>query len=276
MIGAIAGDIIGSVYEHSPTKRTDFALFPIGACFTDDTVLTIAIAESLVSGRSYAQSMENFYYKYPSVPYGARFHEWASSHDHKPYNSWGNGSAMRVSAVAYVHEDLEDVLEEAKRSAEVTHDHEEGIKGAQATACAIFMANRKHSKDQIRSEIISRFGYDLSRSIADIRPSYSCDLSCQHTVPEAITCFLESDSYESCIRNAVSLGGDADTMACISGSIAEPFYGGLPASIRENVLSRLDEEIIRVLIAFDKKFKTSNQALHSNPDSAVAPSGSVS
>jgi len=165
---------------------------------------------------------------------------------------------MRVSPVAYVHESLAEVLDEAKRSAEVTHNHEEGIKGAQATACAIYMASHQYSKEQIRIEISSRFAYDLSRSLSDIRPSYSCDLSCQHTVPEAITCFLESDSYESCIRNAVSLGGDADTMACISGSIAEPFYGGLPVSIRENVLSRLDEEIVRVLIAFDSKFNTSN------------------
>lgn len=261
MIGAIAGDIIGSVYEHSPTKRTDFEMFPIGASFTDDTVLTIAIADSLVSGRSYAESMENFYYRYPNVPYGARFHEWASSHDHKPYNSWGNGSAMRVSAVAYVHENLDEALGEAKRSAEVTHNHAEGIKGAQATACAIFMAIRKLPKDQIRREIVRRFGYDLSRSIAEIRPNYSCDLSCQHTVPEAITCFLESDSFESCVRNAVSLGGDADTMACISGSIAEPYYGGLPNEIAKKVCARLDEVIIGVLRDFESKFKTANFTL---------------
>lgn len=260
MIGAIAGDIIGSVYEHNPTKRTDFPLFPPGARFTDDTVLTIAVADALVADRSYGESLETFYYRYPDLPYGIRFHEWASGHDHRPYNSWGNGSAMRVSAVAYRHDTLEETLAEAKRSAEVTHDHVEGIKGAQAVACAVFMANRACSKEQIRNEIVRRFGYDLERSLADIRPSYVCDLSCQHTVPEAITCFLEADSYEACIRNAVSLGGDADTMACISGSIAEPFFGGLPLNMVEPVFARLDETIIGVLRDFDLQFNTKNCA----------------
>lgn len=183
MIGAIAGDIIGSVFEHEPIMTKNFKLFGAGCRFTDDTVLTIAIADALLKGISFTKSMEKFYYFYPMVPYGARFHEWASSHDHKPYNSWGNGSAMRVSPVVYISTNVESVLNNARASAEVTHNHPEGIKGAQATALSIWLAKQGLDKETIKSEISSRFNYDLDKKLSVIRPDYQCDLSCQHTVP---------------------------------------------------------------------------------------------
>lgn len=175
--------------------------------------------------------------------------------------TWGNGSAMRVSPIAYVCSDTDSVLEEATRSAEVTHNHPEGIRGAQATALAVFLAYQGSEKPVIRAEIEKRFGYDLTRSIKDIRPDYHCDLSCQHTVPEAIICFLESSSFEDAVRLAVSLGGDADTMACITGSIAEPFYGGVPGYIRSETLCRLDERLLAVLREFNRKYGVSENIL---------------
>ena len=253
MLGAITGDIIGSVYEHYPIKTKDFELYAPHCRFTDDTALTVAVADALLKDRNYSRSLERFYYHYPRVPYGARFHDWASSHDQLPYNSWGNGSAMRVSPVAYCFDSLEEVLEEAKQSAEVTHNHPEGIKGAQAVAAAILWARKGRDKNFIKEEVCRRFDYDLSRSLDVIRPVYTCDLSCQHTVPEAIICFLESDSFEDCIRNAVSLGGDADTMACIAGSIAEAFYG-IPDYFIEKSMSYLDERIIYILQKFSESY----------------------
>ena len=264
MLGAIAGDIIGSPYEHEPIKTTDFPLFRPTSRFTDDTVLTVAVAEALLRQRDYTRLLEDYYYRYPGVPYGARFHDWASSHDHLPYQSWGNGSAMRVSPVAYAHSDVDAVLGEAKRSAEVTHDHPEGVRGAQATALAIFLARQEVDKPDIRAEIQCRFGYDLTRRVEDIRPDYKCDLSCQHTVPEALICFLDSSDFEDAVRLAVSLGGDADTMACITGSVAEPFYGGIPESIRTETLSRLDERIIAVISEFHIRYGLSNKTAGSD------------
>lgn len=264
MLGAIAGDIIGSPYEHAPIKTTSFPLFGPFSRFTDDTVLTIAVADALLHGGDYAQFFVDYYYRYPLLPYGARFHGWANSHEHMPYNSWGNGSAMRVSPVACAYSDVDAVLEEAKRSAEVTHNHPEGVHGAQATALAVLLARQGRPKKEIRKEIQCRFGYALTRRVDDIRPEYQCDLSCQHTVPEAIICFLESSGFEEAIRNAVSLGGDADTMACITGAIAEPFYGGLPGDIYRETISRLDEQILGVLTRFRETYGLSKKPAGGN------------
>jgi ADP-ribosylglycohydrolase len=171
-----------------------------------------------------------------------------------PYNSWGNGSAMRASPVAYVHDNLDDVLEEAKKSSEVTHNHEHGIRGAQATAAAIFLARTGSTKDQIRQYIQETFDYFLDETLAQIRPTYLFDVSCQGSVPQSIIAFLESTSYEDAVRNAISLGGDADTMACIAGGIAEAFYGGVPEEIRTQTLSRLDDRLRRVVEEFIDKY----------------------
>lgn len=252
MLGAIAGDIIGSPYEHDPIKTTKFPLFRPSSRFTDDSVLTSAIASKLLFGGDYTDALERFYYHYPLLPYGAKFLEWASSINHQPYGSWGNGSAMRVSPVPYFCSSVEEVLKESKRSAEPTHDHPEGIRGAQAVALSIYLALEKESKVNIRDAVARQFGFDLKKRVDAIRPSYSCDFSCQNTVPQAIVCFIESDDFESAIRLAVSLGGDSDTMACITGSIAEAFYGGVPQYIRKPVLERLDNRLRAILEEFEE------------------------
>ena len=250
MIGAIAGDIIGSVYEHRPIKSKDFPLFSQGSRFTDDTVLTIAIAESILTGLDYRGALLDFGKRYPQAGYGGSFFRWLQAQDPKPYNSWGNGSAMRVSPVGFAFSGEKDILKEAKATAEITHNHPEGIKGAQATALSIFLARTGVGKEQIRSHISKRFNYDLNRTVDEIRPAYSFDISCQGTVPEAIIAFLDSDSYEDAIRNAVSLGGDSDTLACITGGIAEAFYGGVPDDILKEALNRLSPEFFEVVNDF--------------------------
>ncbi|HMA53502.1 MAG TPA: ADP-ribosylglycohydrolase family protein, partial [Acidobacteriota bacterium] len=186
--------------------------------------------------------------------YGGFFMRWLSSPNPRPYNSWGNGSAMRASPVGFAFESVEDVLREAKRSAEITHDHPEGIKGAQAAALAVFLARTEWDKDLIRTEITSRFGYDLDRTVGDIRPTYGFDESCQRTVPEAIVAFLDSASYEDAIRNAISLGGDSDTLACITGGIAEAYYGPIPAVIMEQVKAILPADLWGITEAFCTKY----------------------
>jgi ADP-ribosylglycohydrolase len=243
MLGAIAGDVIGSVHEFLGQKTKDFPLFVETSRFTDDTVLTVAVADCLLTGSSYVDKFHEYTRTYPDRCYGAGFHRWVMSGSREPYNSWGNGSAMRVSPVAYAFETLEEVLEEAKRSAEVTHNHPEGIRGAQATAAAIFLARQRESKDRLSRAIQDRFEYDLGRSIDDIRPDYEFNESCQGTVPEAIIAFLESNDYEDAIRLAISLGGDADTLACVTGGIAEAFYGGVPDEIAEHALATLDDRL---------------------------------
>ena len=252
MLGAIAGDIIGSVHEGAGTKTTDFPLFYNESRFTDDTVLTIAVADCLLTGESYIDSFHRYTRAYPDRGYGGNFWHWVDRGDREPYNSWGNGSAMRVSPVAYAFDTLEEVLAEAKRSAEVTHNHPEGVRGAQAAAAAGFLARQGESKEQIRQAIQDRFGYDLNRTIDSIRPDYEFDVSCQGTVPEAIIAFLDSEDYEDTIRLAISLGGDADTLACIAGGIAEPFYGGVPEPIAAQALSRLDKNLKNPLTHFKK------------------------
>jgi ADP-ribosylglycohydrolase len=241
MLGAIAGDIIGSVHEFEAQKTKDFPLFVAKSRFTDDTVLTVAVADCLLTGSSYTDKFHEYTRAYPDRGYGVRFWHWVRSGSRQPYNSWGNGSAMRVSPVAFAFPTLDEVLKEARASAEVTHNHPEGIRGAQATAAATFLARQGDSKNEIRSLIEKQFGYDLSRTTAMIRQTYSFNESCQETVPEAITSFLESESYEDAVRLAISLGGDADTLACITGGMAEAFYGSVPASIAKQSLALLDD-----------------------------------
>src|SRR5262245_54727339 len=207
MLGAIAGDIIGSVHEHRETKSADFALFVPESTFTDDTVLAVAVAECLMSGRRYVDAFHEYFRAYPNAGYGLRFFHWANAGRREPYNSFGNGSAMRVPAVAYAFDTFDDVLAEAARSAEVTHNHPEGIKGAQACAAAIFMARRGESKQRIKDAIQRMFAYDLSGSLDELRPTYEFDETCQGTVPAAMLAFIESTDYEDAVRKAISLGG---------------------------------------------------------------------
>jgi ADP-ribosylglycohydrolase len=254
MLGAIAGDIIGSIYEFEPIKRKDFPLFDEDCFFTDDTVLTIAVADVVLHGGSYTDQFLIYYRQYPDAGYGGYFHKWALSEDPKPYGSYGNGSAMRVSPVGFAFDDLTTVLAEAKRSAEVTHDHPEGIKGAQAVAAAILLARKGIDKAGLRSYLEQTFGYDLSRSVDAIRPEYYFDETCQGTVPAALISVLNSNSFEDAIRNAISLGGDSDTLACIAGSIAEAFYGGIPPSIEHEALRRLSPDLKSVTCEFRAKF----------------------
>jgi ADP-ribosylglycohydrolase len=250
MIGAIAGDIIGSVYEANSIKTKNFPLFSFGCRFTDDTVLTVALADSILNNVPYVNKLKEYYRYYPRAGYGGNFHRWAASDSHKPYNSWGNGSAMRVSPIGFAYDDLETVLEKASLSASVTHNHPEGIKGAQATAAAIFLAKSGKDKRAIKDYIENTFGYNLSTPLETIRRSYYFDVSCQGSVPQAITAFLESENYEDAIRNAVSLGGDSDTQACITGGIAQAFYGGVPDFIQEQVFKILDKRLSDITVQF--------------------------
>ncbi len=254
MTGAIAGDMIGSVYEGSPIKRTDFPLFHPHCCFTDDTVLTVAVADCIMSGKSLTTKFHEYFHAYPHAGYGGTFIQWAFHRQSEPYNSWGNGSAMRVSPVGFAYDSLDEVLDQAKHSAEVTHNHPEGIRGAQATAAAIFWARTRKDKESLRSSLEYRFGYDLGQRLQDIRPGYTFDISCQGSVPQSIIAFLESRTYEEAVRNAISLGGDADTMACIAGGIAEAYYGGIPKTIEEWALGLLDERLRRVTEEFRRRF----------------------
>ena len=250
MIGAIAGDIVGSVYEWHRIKTKDFPLFSPRCTFTDDSVLTIALADAILTGADYGQKMKAYYHRYPAAGYGGRFHQWAQSPDSQAYNSWGNGAAMRISPAGFAYDSLETVLEKAAEFTAVTHNHPEGIKGGQATAAAIFLARTGHSKPEIREYIETTCHYDLSQTLDDIRPDYRFSESSQKTVPQAIIAFLESTDYEDAIRNAISLGGDSDTLACIAGGIAEAFYGGVPGDIQMEVRGRLAPELLDIVEAF--------------------------
>ena len=276
MYGAILGDIIGCPYEFDRgNKAKDFPLFSRQSDFTDDTVMTIAVADAFMEaiagnikhfeGGWYSSNadipeevikeklivkMREYGKRYPYAGYGSRFSWWLTSQNPQPYNSFGNGSAMRVSSVAWLFDDITSVVNAARISAEVTHNHPEGIKGAQATAAAIFLARTGSSKEKIRSFIQGEFGYDLSRSCDQIRPNYHHVESCQETVPEAITAFLEGNSFEDVIRTAVSLGGDCDTLTAIAGSIAEAFYG-VPEELKIECRSRLTDDLRTVLLEFE-------------------------
>lgn len=255
MLGAIAGDIIGSIYEgrRRAIKTEDFPLFQARCHFTDDTVMTVAVAEAILTGQDYGSAMKRWGRKYPHAGYGRAFKKWIWEDGAHPYYSWGNGSAMRVCPIGLAFDDVERVLLEAQRSAEVSHDHPEGIKGAQAVALAVLLA-RFEDKETIRAEISRRFGYDLQRTVADIRPDYQFQISCQLSVPESIIAFLDSWGFEDAVRKAVSLGGDADTQAAITGGIAEAHYG-LPAAMVEKVYRMLPRDIRQVVDRFNEKFK---------------------
>ena len=262
MYGAILGDMIGSPYEFDMgNKSKEFPLFSEESTFTDDTVMTIAVAEVFLDNdllmnetvirQRLIESLHKYGKMFPDAGYGGRFGMWLFLEGTEPYNSYGNGSAMRVSSVAWLFDDLGLVRLMARLSAEVTHNHPEGIKGAEATASAIFLARKGHPKADIKKYIEHQFGYDLSRTCAEIRPNYYHVESCQETVPEAITAFLEGDSFEDVIRTAVSLGGDCDTLTCIAGAIAEGFYG-VPDDLKQECRKRLPQELLAVLRKFDE------------------------
>lgn len=254
MLGVIAGDVIGSVHEHIPMKSTDFPLFHPLCRFTDDTVLTVATAHAILSGTPYDVAYRDFGRQHPRAGYGQRFSNWLLVQDPRPYGGWGNGSAMRVAPVGFAFDTVDEVLREAERSAAVTHDHVEGIKGAQAIALAVFRARTGASREDIRTEITQRFGYSLDRRAEDIRPHYTFDVSCQGSVPEAIVAFLDSSDVESAIRLAVSLGGDADTQAAIAGGLAEAFYRHVPEDIVDFARGQLPPAFLEVVDAFTQAF----------------------
>ena len=264
MYGALLGDMIGAPYEFDRGDKTkSFPLFSKGSHFTDDSVMTIAVADALLGldknadeeiiHHEITKSMRIWGRKYPHAGYGSRFHDWLFTHwQPKPYGSYGNGSAMRVSSVGWLYDTLKETRRYARMTAEVTHNHPEGIKGAEATAAAIFLARTGASKDEIREYIIQEFDYDLSRTCDQIRPEYCHVESCQKTVPEAITAFLEGNSFENVIRTAVSLGGDCDTLGCIAGSIAEAYYG-VPKELKEECRKRLPADMLEVLDRFEMR-----------------------
>ena len=256
MFGAIVGDVAGSHYEHFPTKSLDIDFFREHSCVTDDSVLTIAVADWTLNGGTLYDYFHDYVARYPDAGYGGTFINWARCYETKLYNSWGNGSAMRVFPTAYYTNTLESVLELAEQSAAVTHNHPDGIAGAQATAGCVFLARTGHSKQEIGKFVTSNFNYDLSLKLDEIRHSYSFDVSCAGSVPESIIAFMESDSFESAIRLAISLGGDSDTMACFAGAIAEPFYGGVPNSLWQKTKTHLDEQLLGVADSFYLKFDT--------------------
>ena len=253
MLGAIIGDMVGSPYEFHPWQGAAeaFPLFSPRSRFTDDTVMTVAVARGLMQAygqeqdcrEAFIDAMHEYGRAYSRAGYGQRFFRWIVTGCREPYNSFGNGSAMRVSPVGWACDSLEETERYAALSASVTHDHPEGIKGACATAAAIFLARDGAGRDAIRDYVSFRYGYDLDRSLAEIRPAYRHKESCQESVPEAIIAFLESRSFEEAVRNAVWLGGDSDTQAAIAGSIAEAFYGGVPQPMRDAALALLDDRL---------------------------------
>ena len=266
MYGAILGDIIGSPYEFDMGKKTkEFPLFSSNSTYTDDSVMTLAVAEAFLSlppeapegdiRRFLVRSMQTYGRKYPYAGYGGMFRRWLADPNPRPYGSYGNGSAMRVSSAGWLFEDLETVRHMARLSAEVTHNHPEGIKGAEAAASAIYLARTGRTKAEIKAYIEANFHYDLSRGCDEIRPGYRHVESCQETVPEAITAFLEGESFEDVIRTAVSLGGDCDTLTCIAGSIAEGFYG-VPEELKRQCRERLPEDLRRVLDWFTESLQS--------------------
>ena len=263
MYGAILGDIIGSPYEFDMGNKTkSFPLFSERSTYTDDTVMTLAVAEAFLDApedesvlkKRLVDALHKYGKLYPDAGYGVRFIQWLRRGSTEPYGSFGNGSAMRVASAAWLFQDLATVRRMARLSAEVTHNHSEGIKGAEATASAIFLARTGSTKPEIKAYIEETFGYDLSRTCDDIRPGYHHVESCQETVPEAITAFLKGESFEDVIRTAVSLGGDCDTLTCIAGSIAEGFYG-VPETFKQECRKRLPSQLSEVLLRFDSAGK---------------------
>jgi ADP-ribosylglycohydrolase len=257
MYGALLGDIFGSVYEFDNLKTDTpekIDLLHPKAGFTDDSVMTVAIAAAILCGRDYGEAAADWGNSFPWAGYGGRFAQWLESDDRKPYNSWGNGSAMRVSPVGWAFDTLEKTLSEAKKSAEFSHNHPEGIKGAQATAAAIFLARTGSPKSDIKAYIETNFGYDLDRTTQAIRPGYKFNESCQKTVPEAIIVFLESRDFTSAMQVAISIGGDTDTLACIAGGICEAFYKKIPREYIAFADERLDSDMRKVVKAFEARY----------------------
>ncbi len=285
MLGAILGDMVGSIYEFDNIKTTQFELLGKRSTFTDDSILTIAVADWLLEGNLNKEkliaTLKRYVKKFPNPMggYGSRFQQWAFSNENKPYNSWGNGSAMRVAAVGWAFDTLDETENVAKLTAEITHNHPEGIKGAQATAAAIYLARTLSTKQEIKEYIESKYGYNLSRTCDEISPSYRFNESCAGTVPEAITAFLESSDFETAIRLAVSLGGDTDTLACITGGIAEAFYGmtnSIPETtiseynliyFEEQTINRLPENLKKVVAEFYQTIVSKNKVFWAKNDS---------
>ncbi|MBQ7507573.1 MAG: ADP-ribosylglycohydrolase family protein [Lachnospiraceae bacterium] len=270
MYGAILGDMIGSPYEFDRGDKTkEFPLFSRTTRFTDDSVMTIAVAEALMDsiGKSddeirtqLVSSMQKWGGRYPDAGYGGMFYQWLHTKNPRPYGSFGNGSAMRVSAAGWLFDTAEETRHMARLSAEVTHNHPEGIKGAEATASAIFLARNGKTKEEIKEYIINEFHYDLSRTCDEIRSGYCHVETCQQTVPEAVTAFLEGQDFEDVIRTAVSLGGDCDTLTCIAGGMAEALYG-VPEDLKEECRKRLPADMIKVLDRFERKSAALRMAL---------------
>jgi len=254
MLGAIVGDIIGSTYEFHPVNNFDFSLFNSKSTFTDDTVLTIAVAKCILEKCEYISTFKDFTRRYPNRGYGGYYHRWAFSDETSPYYSFGNGSAMRVSPVGFAFKYRKDVLLHAKNSAMVTHNHPEGIKGAQAAALAIFLARTGNTKDQIKSEIENSFGYNLDRPYEEVRSNYRFNETCQGSVPESIIAFLSSSNHEEAIRKAIFLGGDADTMACITGGIAEAYYKEIPDELVRRARQYLPDKFLEIIDRFNRKY----------------------
>jgi len=255
MIGAVIGDIVGSVYEWNNIKTKEFPLFQDKCFFTDDTVMTIAVAEGLMNGGEkddFIDAMKKYGRMYPDAGYGGRFGRWLMTDSREPYHSWGNGAAMRTAAVGWWFDSLEETQAMAALAAGVTHDHPEGIKGAESTAAAIFLALTGHSKAEIKEYVERKFGYDLSQTLDEIRPGYRFSERCQDTVPQAMIAFLESTGFEDAIRNAISLGGDSDTLAAITGGIAEAAYG-VPRELKDKAWEYLAEPLREVLRRWQKE-----------------------
>ncbi len=260
MIGAIAGDIIGSVYEFYPTQNPDFPLFQSHSQITDDSVLTLATADVLLNQGNYTDTYRQYYRQHPRGGYGSSFKEWAESESLEPYNSWGNGSAMRISPIGWAFSSLDKTLEEAERSSSVTHNHPSAIKAAKAVAGVIFLA-RTHKDKQVVRDFINnkyyKFGYNLNRTVVEISRDYQFEVSAQGSVPEAIIAFLDSYNFESAVRNAVLLGGDSDTQACIAGGIAEAYYGSISSNIRQEVFKHLEPSYADLLMDFYQHYQLS-------------------
>lgn len=251
ILGAIAGDIIGSVYEFNNLRSKDFPLFNERAEFTDDTVMTIAVADALMNDKDMAATLKEYGRKYPNRGYGGMFYRWLASAHNNPYYSFGNGSAMRASAAGFMAGSITQASQLARISAEVTHNHPEGIKGAEATAVAVYMAKEGKSKQAIRRTVTELYGYNLNFTCDQIRDTYIFNETCQETVPQALVAFLDALDYEDTIRTAISIGGDSDTIACIAGGIASAFYGGVPSEIREFALSKLPHELQQKVFEFE-------------------------
>ncbi|MFO8029620.1 MAG: ADP-ribosylglycohydrolase family protein [Cyclonatronaceae bacterium] len=254
ILGAIAGDIIGSPYEQHEIKTTDFPLFKKHSDFTDDTVLTVAVADALLNNRDFTETLWHYGRRHIHRGYGGMFLDWLGDSDPQPYGSFGNGSAMRVSPVGFACDTLDEVLDLAAKSAEVTHNHTEGIKGAQAAATSVFLAAHQTDKQELRRYVERQFGYDLDFTLDEIRPHYDFDVTCQGSVPQAIVAFLESRDYEDAVRLAISIGGDSDTIACITGGIAAAYYKSIPDKIVESARERLPSDFLEIIDRFDRTY----------------------